>query len=295
MTPEQLRRMEIARLKAKARQEQTDAGSRRDARTGDMHDPQTGDKRKASQDSASNSKPGPMFKPYIEYDLSRIQDTKGGYLVDDGQSETAQREAEMARRREAQRRRLVSEPIIALDPTARPLCRECKESPELIPEFRDVFGVNVCRKCRGELPDSYSLLTKTECKEDYLLTEPELRDEELLPHLLKANPHRATFSNMMLYLRCQVEAYAFKKWGGPEGLDAEYERRTSDKARRRDAKFAKSLQDLRKRTITSDWSKRSKREADQHEHEFSAGIRDDETGVTVRRCTCGLTTEEYVF
>jgi len=63
--------------------------------------------------------------------------------------------------------------------------------------------------------------------QDYLLTErellirssdagrilmrtAELRDRELLPHLLNANPHKSTFANMMLYLHCQVEDFAWK-------------------------------------------------------------------------------------
>jgi hypothetical protein len=30
--------------------------------------------------------------------------------------------------------------------------------------FRKVFGVLVCSKCKNEFPEKYSLLTKTECK-----------------------------------------------------------------------------------------------------------------------------------
>jgi len=101
--------------------------------------------------------------------------------------------------------------------------------------LKQVFGVLVCKRCKNERPEKYSLLTKTECKEDYLLTDPELKDEDLLPHLLKANPHASTYSNMMLYLRCQVEEVALKKWGGEEGLDQEYERREGLKKRKREA------------------------------------------------------------
>lgn len=55
----------------------------------------------------------------------------------------------------------------------------------------------------------YSLLTKTEAREDYLLTDPELKDNELLPHLERPNLQKATWNNMMLYLRYQVKEYAF--------------------------------------------------------------------------------------
>lgn len=55
---------------------------------------------------------------------------------------------------------------------------------------------------------------------------------------------------MMLYLRFQIEEYAFspKKWGSPEALDVEFERREGDKKRRREAKFKTKLDDLKKRT-----------------------------------------------
>jgi hypothetical protein len=32
----------------------------------------------------------------------------------------------------------------------------------------------------------------------------ELRDTQVMPHLLRANPHKATWSNMMLFLREQA-------------------------------------------------------------------------------------------
>lgn len=38
-------------------------------------------------------------------------------------------------------------------------------------QLRAVFQVLVCSKCKQERPDDYSLLTKTECREDYLLTD----------------------------------------------------------------------------------------------------------------------------
>lgn len=79
--------------------------------------------------------------------------------------------------------------------------------------------------------------------QDYLLTDPELRDTDLLPHLLRANPHAASYSNMMLFLRMQVEVVAWKKWGGEEGLDAEWARREEMKKKKREAKFEAGLRE----------------------------------------------------
>jgi DNA-repair protein complementing XP-A cells len=124
----------------------------------------------------------------------------------------------------------------------------------------------VCNKCKNEKPEKYSLLTKTECKEDYLLTDPELRDGEVMPHLLKANPHKSTYSNMMLFLRFQVEEFAWKKWGSPEGLDAEWERRVNEKKKKKNKKFEEGLKELRKKTREGVWQRRRDEE---HKHIFS--------------------------
>lgn len=58
----------------------------------------------------------------------------------------------------------------SMDPNENPKCVHCG-SMELDLQLRAVFKVFVCSKCKSERPDQYSLLTKTECREDYLLTE----------------------------------------------------------------------------------------------------------------------------
>lgn len=96
-------------------------------------------------------------------------------------------------------------------------------------------------------------------------TTAELRDQELMPHLLKANPHKSTFANMMLFLRYQVEAFAWKKWGSPEALDAEWERREAEKKTKKNKKFEESLKELRRRTRETVWQRRKDAE---HKHVF---------------------------
>lgn len=83
-------------------------------------------------------------------------------------------------------------------------------------------------------------------------TKAELKDPLLLPHLNKPNPHKSHWHDMMLYLRFQVEEYAFsdQKWGSPEALDAEFERRELDKKVRKEAKFKSKLKELKKKTRT---------------------------------------------
>lgn len=119
----------------------------------------------------------------------------------------------------------------------------------------------------------------------------ELKDEELLPHILKPNPHRSTYSNMMLFLRCQVEDFAFgKKWGSAEALDAEFERRQEEKKRKKGKKFEQKLAELRKRTKTNLYNKRIE---EAHVHDFQ--IVRDENGQEKEVCDCGLAVDVESF
>lgn len=137
----------------------------------------------------------------------------------------------------------------------------------------------------------------------------ELRDEELLPHLERPNPHKSTWNNMMLYLRYQVEEYAFsdKKWGSPEALDAEFERREGEKKRRREAKFKTKLQDLKKRTRVDAYRRNRMGAAGgafgddlgnggRHVHQWGRSVENPETGIGVKTCVdCGMEVEELEF
>ena len=111
----------------------------------------------------------------------------------------------------------------------------------------------------------------------------ELRDHEVMPHLLKANPHASTYANMMLFLRYQVEEFAWKKWGSPEGLDAEWERRVTEKKKKKNKKFEQGLKELRRRTKEGVWQRRKDEE---HRHTFSTV-----QGGTQVCHSCGFTIE----
>ncbi len=109
-----------------------------------------------------------------------------------------------------------------------------------------------------------------------------------MPHLLKANPHKSTYANMMLFLRCQVEDFAWKKWGSPEALDVEYERRVAEKKKKKNRKFEESLKELRRRTKEGIWQKRKDGE---HKHIFST-VQEEADGTSQQVChECGFTIE----
>ncbi|KAE8354586.1 XPA protein C-terminus-domain-containing protein [Aspergillus coremiiformis] len=345
LTPEQLRKIEINRMKAKTIREQREAEARASAKATSATESTKGVKRSYSsmtaetpatvRDATSAARPLDSIKParnftkYVEYDFSKMTDTKGGFLteeddpfnkalhVKDGKKEQkpanmTQREWEKKQLLDSLRRNRTGpfEPALSVldDRSKQKKCREC-DGIELDWKWEQDLRCCVCHACKEKYPEKYSLLTKTEAKEDYLLTDPELKDEELLPHLERPNPHKSTWNNMMLYLRYQVEEYAFsaKKWGSPEALDAEFERRENEKKRRREAKFKTKLQDLKKRTRVDAYRRNRQGAAGgdfgddlgnggRHVHQWGRSIENPETGLGVKKCVdCGMEVEELEF
>jgi DNA-repair protein complementing XP-A cells len=117
---------------------------------------------------------------------------------------------------------------------------------------------------------------------------------------------------MMLFLRYQVEEYAFnQKWGSAEALDAEFERREADKKRRKEAKFKEKLLDLKRKTRTDTVRLNNAKAGGigrgtakfgdsvgvggKHAHEWGRTVENEE-GMTVKTClTCGMEVEELEF
>ncbi len=139
-------------------------------------------------------RPAKKFAKFVDYNMSAMTDTKGGFLSaeDDphnralggpksGEEQQPQRPKDMTMQ-EWEKQQLLRtlrrqkagpfEPGISVldDAATRKKCRECG-SLEVDWVWEEVFHLCVCNKCKNNLPDKYSLLTKTECKEDYLLTD----------------------------------------------------------------------------------------------------------------------------
>ncbi|KAJ9499971.1 DNA repair protein rad14 [Exophiala xenobiotica] len=339
LTPEQVRRIEINRLKAKALREQRDAEAASASTLKRSDSSAAGQKRnfdtfvaapvsnRDARSPANPARPLEAIQParnlakYVEYDFSKMIDTKGGFLTaDDDPHNKAMHANEQdvkpanVTQREWERQQLLRslrnqkagpfEPgISAAQDRNTKSCRECG-TLEVDWKWLDVFGIAVCNACKEKFPERYSLLTKTEAREDYLLTDPELKDENLLPHLERPNPHKSTWHNMFLYLRCQVEEYAFseKRWGSAEALDAEFEKRQNEKKKRKENKFRSRLADLKKRTRVEAHQRGRKGGGGnfgddlgdgKHAHEFGRPVDNPESGIPVKKCIiCGLEVEE---
>ncbi|UNI24620.1 DNA repair protein rad14 [Purpureocillium takamizusanense] len=278
-------------------------------------------------------RPARKFTKFVDYNMSSMTDTKGGFLsteddphnfalggkkpgqpADDDQRPKNMTVQEWEKLQVIRNlKRLKAGPFepgisVLVDEDKRKRCRECR-SLEIDFVWEEVFHVCVCHKCKDKYPEKYSLLTKTECKEDYLLTDPELRDPELLPHLNKPNPHKSHWHDMMLFLRFQVEDYAIKsKWGSSEALDAEYERRETQKKARKEAKFKEKLLDLKRKTRTDAFRRQAgtlgksgaskfgdSMGSGRHVHEWGRTVQNEE-GMTIKTCVdCGMEVEELEF
>jgi DNA-repair protein complementing XP-A cells len=205
VTPEQTRRIEINRLKAKALREQREAEASTTLKRADSSI--AGQKRSFAafaqtpanvRDGRTDSvaperpleaiRPARNFAKYVEYDFSKMTDTKGGFLTaeDDphnkalhAQEDEESKPANMTMK-EWERQQLLRslrnqkagpfEPGISGLKDTTTKCRECGIL-EIDWKWDEVFGISVCNACKDKIPDKYSLLTKTEAREDYLLTD----------------------------------------------------------------------------------------------------------------------------
>lgn len=136
-------------------------------------------------------RPARNFTRYVEYDFSKMTDTKGGFLtqeddpfnkqlhVSDGKEEQkpsnmTQREWERHQLLQSLRRNREGpfEPGLSVldDKSKQKMCRECG-SLEIDWKWEEMLRCCICHACKEKYPEKYSLLTKTEAKEDYLLTD----------------------------------------------------------------------------------------------------------------------------
>ena len=132
-------------------------------------------------------------------------------------------------------------------PSDQKRCQDCKSLSNIDYTYHTNFDIIICKTCIKNNPELYSLLTKTEVKTDYLLTEPELASPTFHT-MLKKNPHNSTYSSMILYLRKEVEDFVVEKYGSLEKLDEEFEARVAKKKKLVEKKYEKKLKELRVKT-----------------------------------------------
>lgn len=306
LTPEQRRRIDENRKRALDIQKEKNKNNREATKTYQDPVPVSNNvrlnKEKVAKANEGSIKASIKKSDYIEYDFATMKDTRGGFIsLEDApnplSANTDSKTLEEWKERQKQQH-VVRDLAPPLDISQAPKCYECS-SLEIDPNLYLNFNqIRACRSCQKKMPEKYSLLTKTECREDYLLTDPELKDTSILPRIEKPNPHG--FSRMQLFLRFQVEEFAWKKWGSTEGLDKEWERREAMRIQRRDKKYNEKITEMRKKTRAEEYTRKLRNgEAlgERHVHDWSAPLAVPGDLHTVkRRCIdCGLETEEIIM
>ncbi|CAL9733327.1 DNA repair protein Rad14p [Monosporozyma servazzii] len=274
---------------------------------------QRGDVPPTSEKKKQYIRPSVRAQDYIDYDFSTMQDLHGGYINphdrgnynssygDESSYDNTRnlKTLEDWKQEQKARRNLYENAPPPEHISLAIKCQECHINIEMDPILDDVFKLHVCKQCAKAYPQKYSLLTKTECKEDYFLTEDELADLDLFHRLEKPNPHSGTFARMQLFVRCEIETFAFKKWGGEDGLDKEWERRETQKTKRKEQLYKKEINTMRLKTRAQEFTKRlrEKKYGKLHKHQYGEPIgthKDEDGNVMVkRRCIeCGLEVDE---
>jgi DNA-repair protein complementing XP-A cells len=124
----------------------------------------------------------------VDHDFSKMTDTKGGFLSveddpfnkalhapeKDGGKPSHMTLAEWERFRALKglrdRKEGPFEPGLSVLGKQGKKCKECG-TLEIDWQWEEVFDCCVCSGCKEKFPEKYSLLTKTEAKTDYLLTD----------------------------------------------------------------------------------------------------------------------------
>ncbi|KAM0675821.1 DNA repair protein rad14 [Gurleya vavrai] len=152
-------------------------------------------------------------------------------------------------------------------------CCYCSSVP-IDSEIFNVFNRKVCKKCKF---DKLKLITKTTCKDNFLLCDEELKD---FKYLTRPNPHKGTWNNMNLYLEDEINNFAIEKYGSLDKIEILKNERIENMLERKKNRMKKSLRELKRKTIV-----KTKNSNDRHEHDFYYDG-------NKKKCKCGLEFEE---
>nr|SVE89661.1 EOG090X0KP6 [Daphnia sinensis] len=135
---------------------------------------------------------------------SRLIDSGGGFLINEKELE------------EEQQREVFDPIVITQDPAPiilpdRPHCDECEQPLHDSLLYRS-FSHPVCDPCKDAHDEKYSLITRTDARQEYLLKDCDLDlCEPILRYILRKNPLNPNWGDMKLYLRLQASLYHPKK------------------------------------------------------------------------------------
>lgn len=233
-----------------------------------------------------------QLEKYNELKVATSQDSGGGYFIESDSVDKSFGPGGILAGR-ASTSRQESLPVLA--DTRENVCDECEDrfsNSFLLSNF----GEKICDQCK-ELRGRHSLITRTEAKSEYLLTDVDLdKREPPLRCMLKKNPHEFARGFMKLYLRLQVEERALEVWGSEQKLEEERDRRKDKRESRKRKQFDSQMKELRMSTRSSCYQKRL--HSSGHEHEFGEETpieKDDDPDGEYYQQVCATCGFEKVF
>nr|CAH0100869.1 unnamed protein product [Daphnia galeata] len=214
----------------------------------------------------------------IRVQNSRLIDSGGGFLIDEKDLEEEQsREIVITE---------IPAPIILPD---RPHCDECEQPLHDSLLYRS-FSFPVCDTCKDANDDKYSLITRTDARQEYLLKDCDLDlREPILRFILRKNPLNPRWGDMKLYLRLQVEKRALELWETLEKIEEEKELREAKREKSKTKKFNQQVKNLRMAVRSSVY----KKVTESHQHVFGAEQFDAERDIYYRKCSTCSFQQEY--
>eukprot|EP00898_Chlorokybus_atmophyticus_P007093 jgi/Chlat1/7385/Chrsp6S07421 len=170
-------------------------------------------------------------------------------------------------------------------------CENC-DNPAVNGEYKEVFGIDVCFGCRRDL-EHYRLVTKSEAKDKWLLTDADLRK---LRFVNKENPRHRDWSAMALYLKKQVMEASYRKHGGEHGLAVAHEEALQARLQRSELKRRKSdtdarVEQARQKRIAEKIATEVLVEEHKHVYPDESEAYDEEEDVWTKTCACGFSIE----
>ncbi|XP_045030974.1 DNA repair protein complementing XP-A cells homolog [Daphnia magna] len=209
---------------------------------------------------------------------SRLIDSGGGFLINEKELEEEQ-----------QREIVITEdpaPIILPD---RPHCDECEQPLHDSLLYRS-FSHPVCDPCKDANDDKYSLITRTDARQEYLLKDCDLDlREPILRYILRKNPLNPNWGDMKLYLRLQIEKRALELWETLEKIEEEKELRETKREKTKIKKFNQQVKNLRMAVRSSVYKKQTAG----HQHVFGEEKFDAERDLYYRKCSTCSFQQEY--
>ena len=218
------------------------------------------------------SNPYDKNKPNKKTQSTKLIDSGGGFFIE----EKEESPAEVIE--------ILEQPPPVLPPD-QPTCEDCHR--DFAQSYLlNTFSHSVCDDCKNmEREGPHELITKTDAKKQFLITDAHLeREGRNLKFLLRKNPHNPRYGDMKLFLRLQIEKLALDIWGSEEELEKEIEKREAKQILLKEKKYNKKMKELRKAVRSSLFTK----DFSTHTHSYGEESYDEEKDEFSKVCTeCG--------